>query len=51
MYTKETNKLETGIPNSTYDNGEKISKQSNMVKPKERDEIEIDEGEILEIKL
>ena len=42
------NKLETGIPNSTYDDGEKISKQSNMGKPKERDEIEIEEGQILE---
>ena len=44
MHTKEMNKLETGIPNSTCEDGEKISKHSNMGKPKERDEIAIEEG-------
>ena len=37
LVTKEMNKLEIGVPNSTYDNREKISEQSNMVEPKERD--------------
>ena len=45
---KEMNKFETGVPNLTYNVGEKNSKQSNMGKPKERDEIGIEEGEILE---
>ena len=48
VHTKEMNKLEMGIPSSTYHNDEKISKQSKMGEPKERDEIEIEEGEITE---
>ena len=48
VHTEEMNKFERGVPNLTYNVGEKISKQSNMGKPKERNEIEFEEGEILE---
>ena len=43
---KQMNKLETGIPNSTYDDGEKISKQSNMDKSKERTEDKMNINEV-----